>query len=204
MQILGTSFKLASPLDGDPDRAGLNPPELCAFAYVGPDIQSQGLGHHRCMPVIQTGGSAPRDQNNSNLELESSRLEVSNPGGVVEIRLKPGERRGCWRDHLFDGMKRVAMVDGAVNGRRTGILLDPGTSASVVSLNLARGLKLKLRFSKPFRGAGLGRVPTIVTASAEVKITLDSNVIYILDVLVANVGEGSMRCLERSSCIRLE
>ncbi|EGZ14078.1 hypothetical protein PHYSODRAFT_335756 [Phytophthora sojae] len=57
-------------------------------------------------------------------------------------------------DHLFDGMKRVAMVDGAVNGRRTGILLDPGTSASVVSLNLARGLKLKLRFSKPFRGAG--------------------------------------------------
>ncbi|OWY96152.1 hypothetical protein PHMEG_00033659 [Phytophthora megakarya] len=51
-------------------------------------------------------------------------------------------------------------------------------------------LKLKLKFGKQISGSGLGGVPTNITASAKVKITLGPRVMYVVDVWVANIGGG--------------
>ncbi|OWZ07314.1 LOW QUALITY PROTEIN: Aspartic protease [Phytophthora megakarya] len=47
----------------------------------------------------------------------------------------------------------------------------------MVSLGLARRLKLKLKFGKQISVSGFGEVPTNITASAEVNITLGSRVV---------------------------
>ncbi|GMF17877.1 unnamed protein product [Phytophthora lilii] len=110
--------------------------------------------------------------------------------GPVEFRLSPGERYGWWEDHESDDGRKVATVHGAVNNRRTEILLDTVVSLSMISLDLARRLKLRLNFCKQLRVAGLGGVPTIISARTEVKITLGPRVVYILELWVGNIGEG--------------
>ncbi|KAE9278462.1 hypothetical protein PR003_g28518 [Phytophthora rubi] len=60
----------------------------------------------------------------------------------------------------------------------------------MVSLNLARRLKLKLQMlPEPIKVSGLGGVPTYITASARVKITLGVRVVYVMNVWVTNIGE---------------
>ncbi|OWZ13902.1 hypothetical protein PHMEG_00012701 [Phytophthora megakarya] len=107
-----------------------------------------------------------------------------------EFRLKRGERYGWWHDHVQEENRKIALVHGAVNNLRTDIFLDSGASGSMVSLGLARRLKLKLKHDKQISVSGLGGVPTSITASAEVKITLGSRVVYVVDVWVANIGGG--------------
>ncbi|OWY97386.1 hypothetical protein PHMEG_00032097 [Phytophthora megakarya] len=60
----------------------------------------------------------------------------------------------------------------------------------MISLDLARKLKLKLNRQNQVKVFGLGGIPTQITASAEVKITLGSRVVYIMELWVANIGEG--------------
>jgi hypothetical protein len=121
---------------------------------------------------------------------ERWRLDTFEESLQPEMRLEPGERYGWWDDHDADGNRNVAAVHGAVNNHRTDILLDSGASVSMVSLDLARRLKLKLKFGKQLRVTGLGGVPTTITASTEVKITLGPRVVYIFELWVANIGEG--------------
>ncbi|OWY94364.1 hypothetical protein PHMEG_00035929 [Phytophthora megakarya] len=54
--------------------------------------------------------------------------------------------------------------------------------------------KLKLKFGKPISVSGLGGVPTNITASAKLKITLGPRVVYVVDVWVSNIG-GSLDVL---------
>ncbi|GMF49723.1 unnamed protein product [Phytophthora fragariaefolia] len=82
---------------------------------------------------------------------------------LVELELRPGERL---------------------------ILLDTGASVSMISLDLARRLKLKLRMRDPIRVFGLGEVPTHISASARIKITLGPRIVYVMTVYVAGIGEG--------------
>jgi hypothetical protein len=126
-----------------------------------------------------------QSDNSSRQRLDSFEVNLQ-----PEMRLEPGERYGWWEDHDADGNRNVAAVHGAVNNHRTDLLLDSGASVSMVSLDLARRLKLKLKFGKQLRVSGLGGVPTVITASAEVKITLGPRVVYILELWVANIGEG--------------
>ncbi|OWZ10511.1 hypothetical protein PHMEG_00016633 [Phytophthora megakarya] len=60
----------------------------------------------------------------------------------------------------------------------------------MISLGLARKLKLKLNGQNQVKVSGLGGIPTEITASAEVKITLGSRVVYIVELWMANIGEG--------------
>ncbi|KAE9051437.1 hypothetical protein PR001_g1455 [Phytophthora rubi] len=86
--------------------------------------------------------------------------------------------------------REVASVHGAVNDIRVQILLDTGASGSMVSLNLARRLKLKLQMlPEPIKVSALGGVPTYIAASARVKITLGVRVVYVMSVWVTNIGE---------------
>jgi hypothetical protein len=64
---------------------------------------------------------------------------------------------------------------------------------SMVSLDLARRLKLKLKSGKQLRVSGLGGIPTVITASAEVKITLGPRVVYIFGTLGCEHRRGSGR-----------
>ncbi|GMF42837.1 unnamed protein product [Phytophthora fragariaefolia] len=57
-------------------------------------------------------------------------------------------------------------------------------------MDIARRLKLKLRMRDPIRVAGLGGVPTYISASARINITLGPRIVYIMTVYVANIGEG--------------
>ncbi|OWZ02361.1 LOW QUALITY PROTEIN: hypothetical protein PHMEG_00026090 [Phytophthora megakarya] len=60
----------------------------------------------------------------------------------------------------------------------------------MVSLGHAHRLKLKYKFDKPISVSGLGGVPTSITASAEVKITLGPRVVCVVDIWVASIGGG--------------
>ncbi|KAE9274998.1 hypothetical protein PR003_g29454, partial [Phytophthora rubi] len=106
------------------------------------------------------------------------------------MELGPGQRYGWWSDHEQEDSREVASVHGAVNDLRVQILLDTGASESMVSLNLARRLKLKLQMlPEPIKVSGLGGVPTYITASAKVKITLGVRVVYVMNVWVTNIAE---------------
>ncbi|KAE9322416.1 hypothetical protein PR003_g17237 [Phytophthora rubi] len=60
----------------------------------------------------------------------------------------------------------------------------------MVSLNLARRLKLKLQMlPEPIKVSGLGGVMTYITASARVKIMLGVRVVYVMNVWVTNIDE---------------
>jgi hypothetical protein len=112
-------------------------------------------------------------------------------GRELEYRLSPGERYGWWVDHEPEkDMRQVAMVHGAVNDVRVKILLDTGASVSMISLDLARRLKVNLNRHKLIKVSGLGGIPTCITASTQVKVTLGFRVVYVVDVWVANIGEG--------------
>ncbi|POM70892.1 Hypothetical protein PHPALM_12616, partial [Phytophthora palmivora] len=90
------------------------------------------------------------------------------PEGPAQFKLNFGERYGWWAHHdEKEDKQQVATVHGAVNDFRTQILLDTGATVS-----------------------GLGGVPTYITASTQIKITLGRRVVYILDVWVTNIGEG--------------
>jgi hypothetical protein len=87
-------------------------------------------------------------------------------------------------------MRQVAIVHGAVNDVRVKILLDTGASVSMISLDLARRLKVNLNRHKQIKVSGLGGIPTCITASTQIKVTLGFRVDYVMDVWVANIGEG--------------
>ncbi|OWZ00310.1 hypothetical protein PHMEG_00028533 [Phytophthora megakarya] len=87
---------------------------------------------------------------------------------------------------------------GMENAMGGGLLTSPGRKsvgslrfmAPTISLDLACKLKLKLNRQNQVKVSGLGGTPTQITASAEIKITLGSRVVYIMELWVANIGEG--------------
>ncbi|OWZ08357.1 hypothetical protein PHMEG_00019118 [Phytophthora megakarya] len=60
----------------------------------------------------------------------------------------------------------------------------------MISLDLARRLKIKLNSQKRIKVSGLGGGPSNITSSAQIKITLGWRVVYVMDVWVTNIGEG--------------
>ncbi|OWZ07933.1 LOW QUALITY PROTEIN: reverse transcriptase, partial [Phytophthora megakarya] len=75
-------------------------------------------------------------------------------------------------------------------GERRQILLDTGTTVSMISLDLARRRKIKLNSQKRVKVSELGGVPSYITSSAQIKITLGWRVVYVMDVWATNIGEG--------------
>ncbi|OWZ22534.1 hypothetical protein PHMEG_0002760 [Phytophthora megakarya] len=113
------------------------------------------------------------------------------PEGKSEFKLNPGERYGWWVENDREEERRqCTTVHGAVNNFRTQILLDTGATVTMISLDLARRLKIKLNSQKRIKVSGLGGVPSYITSSAQIKITLGWRVEYVMDVWVTNIGEG--------------
>ncbi|EGZ21100.1 aspartic protease [Phytophthora sojae] len=104
---------------------------------------------------------------------ENQHPEQANSGSVnseeiVEYKLNPGARYGCWENNDPDPKKRdVAMVHGAVNDCRTRVLLDTGATVNILSFDLARKLGLTLKSHKQTKVSGMGGVPTYIGASAQ-------------------------------------
>ncbi|EGZ22526.1 hypothetical protein PHYSODRAFT_330299 [Phytophthora sojae] len=123
-------------------------------------------------------------------EAKPSQAE-SKESSRIEVILQSGQRYGWWEDHEPEENHEVTIVHGAVNDLRTRIRLDTGASGSMISLDLARRLKLKFRMlPEPIRVSGLGGAPTNITSYARVKITLGFRVVYVMSVWLANIGEG--------------
>ncbi|GMF47872.1 unnamed protein product [Phytophthora fragariaefolia] len=103
------------------------------------------------------------------------------------IRLRDGERRGWWSAKEFDRRTRMrAIVMGAVNDRRTKLLLDTGASVSVISKSLAKKLKLITSVSAG-RRIGVQDITEGKVSSCEwdtVKLTLGSELTYELIIWV--------------------
>ncbi|POM69690.1 Hypothetical protein PHPALM_14017 [Phytophthora palmivora] len=129
--------------------------------------------------VLAYVGPELRNQNQDNLQCMTSLIDHE----PVPLECTPHH------DEKED-KQQVATVHGAVNDFRTQILLDTGATVSMISLDLARRLKLKLNSQKRIKVSGLGGVPTYITASTQIKVTLGRRVVYILDVWVTNIGEG--------------
>ena len=91
-------------------------------------------------------------------------------------------------------MSDVARVHGAVCDRRTKIMLDSGSTNSILSLRFARELGLKLSFDDQMQVKGFGGSSTAITAQATVKITLGINVVYYMEIWVGEIG-GDVDCL---------
>ena len=109
--------------------------------------------------------------------------------------LKPGERRGWWTAQDLDRETNlIAMVRGAVCNHRVNILLDSGSSVSLLSSDLARRLDLEQTHDQKLRINGIGGTVTYVTARTHIKITLGLQVVYFTDIWVGNIGED-LDCL---------
>ncbi|POM62245.1 LOW QUALITY PROTEIN: reverse transcriptase [Phytophthora palmivora] len=167
---------------------GIRPSELCVLAYVGPKLRNQNQDNLQCMTSLIDHEPVP---------LECTRTWCSRPPlpaepeGPAQFKLNFGERYGWWAHHdEKEDKQQVATVHGAVNDFRTQILLDTGATVSMISLDLAHRHKLKLNSQKRIKVSGLGGVPTYITASTQIKITLGRRIVSILDVWVTNIGEG--------------
>ncbi|GMF33075.1 unnamed protein product [Phytophthora fragariaefolia] len=180
------------------ERVGLKTtPELCVVVYVGPELRSKSQDNHQCMTVISENDEYLSDlPRPDQLRLKEDCPDNNDRDDPPEFRLGPGQRYGWWEEHNSDETKKVAMVHGAVNNCRTDILLDSGAYVSIMSLDLARRLKLRLKFCKQLRVSGLGGHPTIITANTEVKIPLGPRVVYTMELWVANISEGVHVLLE--------
>ncbi|OWZ13114.1 LOW QUALITY PROTEIN: hypothetical protein PHMEG_00013621 [Phytophthora megakarya] len=108
----------------------------------------------------------------------------------VEVALGPGQRYGWWEDLDSENSYEIATVCGANNDRQTRIRLDTGASMSIVSLDLAHRLSLKIRTHRQTNVSGLEGIPTYIAAHSRAKITLDWEVVYLQDVWIGNIGEG--------------
>jgi len=84
----------------------------------------------------------------------------------------------------------VALVRGFIFHHRTLIMLDSGASTSILSLDLARRLRLKLESRGELVLNGLDGVKTKVSNKCQVTITLGHRVVYTLDIGVGNIGQG--------------
>ncbi|OWY96485.1 hypothetical protein PHMEG_00033237, partial [Phytophthora megakarya] len=109
----------------------------------------------------------------------------------LSFELQPGEHRGWWEANSWDDSScSVAFVHGSVFHHRTLLMLDSGASTSIISLDLARKLKLKVEPRGELLLNGIDGVKTKVTNKCRVKITLGHRVVYTLEVWVGNIGQG--------------
>ncbi|OWZ01871.1 hypothetical protein PHMEG_00026671 [Phytophthora megakarya] len=117
----------------------------------------------------------------------------------VEVALGPGQRYGWWEDHGSEKSYEIATVCWTINDRRTRILLDMCASVSIVSLDLARRLSLKIRTHRQIKVSGLGGIPTYTSAHARVILPLIGNIGEGVDVLL---GMNFMYSAGVRLCIR--
>ena len=124
-----------------------------------------------------------------------TRTDVEDDDWRKAFRLQPGERRGWWSNHSKPaGETGIALGHGAVCNHRASILLDSGSDTSILSLDLARRLGLKLSFDERLKVKGIGGVTTYVTARTNAKLTLGTSVVYFADLWCGNIGKG-IQCL---------
>jgi hypothetical protein len=185
----GRSVKPLCPPSEDSICGGQRrPSELCVLAYVGPELRTKNQENQQCMTFLNDEDFAS-DCGVSGCD--PSPPLPTDPEEPTEFRLQPGERYGWWAENdPEEGGRQVATVHGAVNNLRVKVLLDTGATMSMISLDLARTLKLKINSHKRIKVSGLGGVPTYISSSAEVKVTLGHRVVYILELWVTNIGEG--------------
>ncbi|OWY96639.1 LOW QUALITY PROTEIN: hypothetical protein PHMEG_00033048 [Phytophthora megakarya] len=162
-----SGVKQLGSLGRDPVRDEPKPRRICcAYAYVGHN-------EPQCMSIASTPASEPSSVYTSHVSPEKDELS---------FELQPGERRGWWEANSWDDSAcPVAFVHGSVFHH---------PSTSIISLDLARRLKLRVEPRGELLLNGIDGVKTKVTNKCRVKITLGHRVVYTLNVWVGNIGQG--------------
>ncbi|OWZ14028.1 hypothetical protein PHMEG_00012556 [Phytophthora megakarya] len=189
----GAAVKPLNPPDGDPVRDGpKTPSEMCVLVCIGPERRTQLHDNQQCRNLVQDEIIYLEQLYSEYQRSDDPIPEISESASQdpLEVLLKPGQRYGLWKDHENGDMHGLVTIHGAVDDFRTRILLDTGASVSIISLDLARRLQLKLRTHRQIKVSGLGEVTTYINTHARVKITLGWSVVYVLNIWVGNIGEG--------------
>ncbi|OWZ19004.1 hypothetical protein PHMEG_0006811 [Phytophthora megakarya] len=135
----------------------------------GPELRTKNRDNPQCMTAMIHDEPVPLDirQSVSGQSLPPERE------GIPEFKLNPGERYGWWVENDREEERRqCATIHGAVNNFRTQILLDTGATVSMISLDLARRIKIKLNSQNRIKVSGVGGVSSYITSSAQIKIIL--------------------------------
>ncbi|KAG3172061.1 hypothetical protein PI126_g1581 [Phytophthora idaei] len=127
------------------------------------------------------------------MDVVSSAVRDEPKGHSKMMRLNPREKQG-WSAKKFDRRirMRVCLVQGAVNDKRTRILLGTGANVSVITATFVK--KLRLRYVPDhgrridIQGISEGKVYT--TRRARVKITLGWEMVYELRMWVLAHSAG--------------
>ncbi|OWZ10637.1 hypothetical protein PHMEG_00016487 [Phytophthora megakarya] len=117
--------------------------------------------------------------------------EISEPESQdpLEVPLKPGQRYGWWENHEHGDMHGHGWIgDDTWSWER--LQNQNLIGHCIMSLDLARRLKLKLRTHRQIKVSGLGGVTTYITTHARVKTTLGWSMVYVLNIWVGSIGEG--------------
>ncbi|GMF22446.1 unnamed protein product [Phytophthora fragariaefolia] len=109
----------------------------------------------------------------------------------LSYRLQPGQYWGWWEANAWnENAGLVAVVHEYFFHHRTLLMLDSGASTSILSLDLARRLKLKLKCRVELILNGIDGVKNRVSDQCEVMVTLGHRVVYTYDVWIDNIGQG--------------
>ncbi|KAJ8571561.1 hypothetical protein ON010_g5274 [Phytophthora cinnamomi] len=125
--------------------------------------------------------------------VRETQLSTHEPDHATTMRRRSGERMGWWSASKYD--RRVclhALVMGALNDKRTQMLLDTGENVSVISESFAKRLRLKCTVSNDrqinVQGVNKGKLST--TARAMVKVTLGCQLVYESEVWIMSHYAG--------------
>ncbi|OWZ08206.1 LOW QUALITY PROTEIN: hypothetical protein PHMEG_00019287 [Phytophthora megakarya] len=117
------------------------------------------------------------------------------PIHVKTVELLPGKRMGWWSSQRFDRrVKMRALVRGAVSDVRTSILLlDTGANVRIITMKLARRLRLEpiQERGRQLEVQGIQEGKMSTTAPVKAKVTLGWNTVYEFEFWVMDHNAGS-------------
>jgi hypothetical protein len=123
---------------------GSRTPIIMCLSIVGLELRNQEQDNHQCMTMIEQEHLSDfvQPDNSKHWRLDSFEEQLQ-----PEMRLEPGEQYGWWAEHDAGGNRNCS----GPWRHQTNILLDSGALVSMLNQDLARRLKLKVKFGKELR-----------------------------------------------------
>ena len=154
---------------------------MCVFAYVGREEERED----KVNPINTRSTFQSRIHGVTPLDPVKGGAGGDSATGVMEVKLKSGERRGYWvREEKTRLPVRQASIRAKINERDASVLLDTGAEASILSSNFARELGLTVDTLKKLECIGIGESVYQTEGRTTVKITIADHLVYKYDMWV--------------------
>lgn len=176
------------------------PYEAATFAYVYTGFIDETIKRREDRSAVTNSwshrASIARTGTSNDVGLVSSAIRQQIYQGAAPDRvvdLSPGERWGWWSDKKSDQRVRASvMIEGAVNDVDVKILLDSEANISIMSMKMARQIKLS-HMTRPdwsLTTQGLSDLKLTAALRARVKITLGWSIAYRYTVWIGDHNGG--------------